>query len=283
LKQLIIDGMKGFGDNIYSRAFVKTLSKKYDVYIATPYPELYEDLPLKFLSIQTPLRTQSKNIARQTRDYDKRPSCASINPSYTGLHLSKWSILQSLKNNFKCEPSEFDLPDWNKKFDFGTKKPICVVRPATIRKEWLASARNPNPKYIYEAIEALRKRYFIVSVADISPPDEIALEPMPYADLRYDKGELGVIDLLSLIKQADLVVGGVGWIVPACLATKTKLFCILGGNGAYNSPSKILDDMVDSKNVKFAIPRNYCNCKSMTHECDKTIDDFTELLNEYLD
>ncbi|MGV2896737.1 hypothetical protein ACNPPY_13175, partial [Achromobacter sp. AGC78] len=61
---MIVRGMKGLGDNIYKRAFVKKLQGP--VYLETPWPELYEDLPdVKFVRSETPLRTQSKNMARQ--------------------------------------------------------------------------------------------------------------------------------------------------------------------------------------------------------------------------
>jgi hypothetical protein len=280
LQPLIIDGMKGFGDNIYQRAFVREIVKTRNVYLSTPYPELYEDLGVKFINMQTPLRTQSKNIARQTRSYCARPKCEAINPSYNGHDLRTGSIIKGMSSKFGIKPKDYSLPSFENVIK--TEKPICVVRPATIRSEWKASARNPNPDYIFDAIERARNDYFVVSVADISPPHEIALNPLPYADLSLNSGELDVKQLLGLIQAAKLVIGGVGWIVPACIATQTPLFCILGGNGKYNAPEKITDEAMDLRKVYFAKPDNYCHCENMTHNCDKNIINLNGQIDEFI-
>ena len=56
--------MKGLGDNIYQRAFVKEYVKKHrNISLDTPWPEIYKDIPnVNFIRPQTNLRTQSKNI-----------------------------------------------------------------------------------------------------------------------------------------------------------------------------------------------------------------------------
>jgi hypothetical protein len=278
LRPLYVEGMKGLGDNIYQRAFVKVLAQQRDVYLATPWPELYEDLPVRFVHMTTPLRTQAKNLRRQIREWTAKPANPQlIQPSYGG----GLSIVQGMERRFGCAPVEFDLPRFENVID--AAKPICVVRPATVRNEWCAPARNPNPEYIAQAVEALRRDYFIVSVADLQEGAEIALEPLPYADLRLHAGELGVKQLLGLVQAASLVVGGVGWIVPACIAAKTPLFCILGGNGGYNAPEKITDPRMQLDHIGFARPDNYCMCDRMTHKCDKTISNLDEQLGAFLE
>lgn len=280
MNPLVIDGMKGFGDNIYQRAFIKELVKSRDVYLATPYPELYEDLPVKFMAMQTPLRTQAKNLARQTRNYAIRPQAETINPSYNGTDLRQGSINDGMARKFGLMPKDYSLPSFQNVIK--AKKPICVVRPATIRTEWNASARNPKPDYIFDAIERARNDYFIVSVADILPPYEIALNPIPYADLTLHQGELNVKQLLGLIQAAKLVIGGVGWIVPACISAKTPLFCILGGNGKFNAPEKITHSTMDLSKVYFAQPDNYCHCENMTHDCNKNITNLNGQIDEFI-
>jgi hypothetical protein len=86
-------------------------------------------------------------------------------------------------------------------------------------------------------------------------------------------GELPVCELLALVRDADLVVGGVGWIVPAGIALKTKTFVLLGGHGGHNAPAKITDPRLDLRYLGFAIPEAFCQCTSMMHNCDKTITD----------
>ncbi len=58
--------MKGLGDNIYQRAFVQQIRRP--VFLETPWPELYQDMPhVQCVRPSTKLRTQAKNIARQSR------------------------------------------------------------------------------------------------------------------------------------------------------------------------------------------------------------------------
>lgn len=281
MKPLLIETQHGLGDNIYHRAFVKTMTSMYDVYLKTPFMEVYEGLPVKFVKQQSNLRTQAKNIAKSECKYhDLPPNTPTIQPRYTGNQLDRMSMIDSLGLAYHCAPSTFDLPKFKSKVK--STKPICVVRPATIRKEWNASSRNPDPRYIAQVVEWLRKTHYIVSVADLQGDEEYALQPLPYADLTLHKGELTTKELLGLIHEADIVVGGVGFILPACIAYGTKLFCILGGNGAYNSPEKLTYKSMDLSKVYFAKPDNFCGCNSAQHQCDKRIKNLKGMFDEFI-
>lgn len=253
----------------------------YDVYLRTPFMEVYQDLPVKFVKPISHLRTQAKNIARSKQTYHELPAhTPSIRPYYIGEHLRHMDMIESLAMTYHCRPSGFDLPKFKSKIK--SDKPICVVRPATIRKEWNASSRNPDPYYIDQVVEWLRETHYIVSVADLQEGEEYALEPLPYADLTLHEGELTTKELLGLIRQADIVVGGVGFIVPACIAYGTRLFCILGGNGAYNSPRIITHDSMDLSKVYFAKPDNFCTCSSAQHQCDKLITNLKGMFDGFI-
>lgn len=281
MKPLFIDGMKGLGDNIYQRPFIKALASEWDVHIASPWPELYDDLPVKFVQMVTPLRTQAKNLKRQQREWHPRPVGARvIQPHYGRIELKNAGIFSEMQQRFGIEPAEMDLPAFENVIE--APKPICVVRPATLRREWFSSARNPDPAYITRAIERIRVDYYVISVADLQGTEEYALDPLPEADLMLHAGELNVRNLLGLIQAADLVIGGVGWIVPACIAAKTPLFCILGGNGGYNAPEKITDSRMDLSRLGWARPNSYCYCTNMRHNCDKRINNFDEQFGDYL-
>lgn len=244
----------------------------YDVYLRTPFMEVYEGLPVKFVEPISQLRTQAKNIARSNCQYHSVPThTPTIQPRYTSVHLQNMNMVDSLALAYHCAPTKFDLPKFKSKIK--ADKPICVVRPATIRSEWNAASRNPNPAYIAQVVEWLRETHYIVSVADLQEGAEHALNPLPYADLTLHEGELTTKELLGLIREADIVVGGIGFIVPASIAYKTRLFCILGGNGAYNSVDKITHKSMDLSRVHFAVPDKQCMCSSPQHNCDKTITD----------
>jgi hypothetical protein len=119
----------------------------------------------------------------------------------------------------------------------------------------------------------LMATHTVVSVADLAPGQEWIVGELPSAHHHFVFGELGVRELLALVRDADLVVGGVGWIVPAGLALKVKTFIVLGGHGGHNAPAKITDPRLDLSQIGFAIPERFCRCLNMLHNCDKVIAD----------
>jgi hypothetical protein len=281
---LFLRGQWGLGDNIYARAFVRELAKINTVYLETPWPELYCDLDVRFVRGDRRLRTQMKNVARQPADrWVARPPCEMRIINYTGRELPRQSIPQALSVCFGIAPrwQTWDLPDWGLQCPVETDKPIAVVRPVTLRTEWLNSARNPHPEYIAQIATELMATHRVVSVADIDH-GEFILGNLPPAHVRFIRGELAVRELLTLVRHADVVIGGVGWIVPAAIALKVKCFVILGGHGAHNSPQVVTDPAMDLSHIAFAKPERFCLCSNMRHDCDKTISDLRQQWQSFL-
>lgn len=270
---MIIHGMKGLGDNIYSRAFVKALPKP--IWLQTPFPELFEDIEGVFCcKPYTPLRTQSKNIARYDKWYKEPVGNARL------IQYSKEGIINGLKRTFGVSFDDFDLP-WFGDVDCSMR--YAVIRPVTVRSEWRAESRNPDPKYVAECADILSQQgYYVVSVADLEDNKEWALEPLPYADVQYHKGELDIKQLLALIQNASVVVGGVGWIVPATIASKVPAWIINGGNGGYNSKNAITDPCMDLSKIHFVEPDNFCKCFQSQHHCNKHISNHANQFTEWL-
>lgn len=269
----IIHGMKGLGDNIYQRAFVKALPKPF--YLQTPWAELYEDIDGVYCTKpNTTLRTQLKNI-RQYNQWHIEPNGVAVNIQY-----GREGLIRGMQHCFGVAPAEFDLPD------FGyveSKVKYAVVRPVTHRTEWMAQSRSPKPEYVAEAAKILRERGFlVVSVADLEDGKEWAETPLPEADVQYHKGELNVRQLLALIQNASVVVGGVGWIVPATIAAKVPAWIINGGNGGFNAPDKITDPRMDLSKIQFAIPDHFCKCFQHQHNCRKTISNHADKFTDWL-
>lgn len=264
----MISGMQGLGDNLYQRAVLRSCGKS--VVLQTSWPQIYSDLSnVKCVRPATRLRTQYKNVLR------------SEFANATGYRQMQWSycadaslsILESLARRLGVQtPTEMTGPEF--RFTRITERPYIVVRPACLRREWVSNSRNPKPEYIAEAIEHLRKDFTIVSVADLEPGQEWALEPLPYADITLHKGELPVEQLLSVVQNAAGLVGGVGWVVPAALAYKVPLLLIYGGWGASNSPRRIIGSL-DASFIDQVIPNEFCMCSSNNHECNKSISDFS--------
>lgn len=265
---MIINGMLGLGDNLFERPFIKALPKP--VYLSTPWPFLFHDIPgVHFIRPQTTLRTQAKNIARHA-DWVMPPGRQPTRQIRYGTE----GIIPGMIASFGVMPGEFDLPPLPPSPETGK---YVVVRPATVRSEWRADTRNPDPSYIAAAAaEAQRRGYRVIGVADLQEQQEWASAPLPPADYAYYKGELPVEQLLALVKGAAAVIGGIGWLVPAALSAKVPAWIICGGQGGYNAPELITPK--DQSNITFAVPDNFCRCRQKIHNCDKRISDYDSKL-----
>lgn len=273
MKQTVVHMMQGLGDSIYQRAFIKAHPPG-EFILETSWPELFEDIPgVRFLFPQTNLRTQMANARRQPggRWVSPRSSAAHMSVRYGKAELSRSNIMSALQGQFGWAPAAMDLPDWRADASHvhvhdGAR--IAVVRPVTIRKEWKNPARNPHPGYIFDlARKLMADGYHVISVADLRDGQEWAIEPLPPAHQQFHRGELHIKALLGLIQRASLVVGGVGWIVPACLAAGTPIFVVMGGELAHNAPEKI--GLVAPNG--WAMPDRPCYCDNKKHDCDKRI------------
>lgn len=276
---IVIKGMQGLGDNIYQRAFIKSLVKSSEVLLETPWPEIYEDLPgVYFLKPATRLRTQKKNVERVDSTIWHKPYFGNAK----SISYGRMGIIKGMRNAFGIDCASFDLP----KFDSPVEGEYVVVRPVTTRKEWVASARNPDPKYIYECSEILMaKGYKVVSIADLSDDLEWLEGPEPMSSICYHRGELTVKQLLGLVQGAKLVVGGIGWLLPAAIASKVPGWFVYGGQGAYNAPELLTDcDRMNLSKIGYALPDQFCRCALGAHNCNKRItghaDQFTRWLGE---
>lgn len=289
MQPLIIRGMWGLGDNIFQRPFVRAACAHHDVFLETPWPELYSDLPVKFLRGDRALRTQQKNLRRQAPDRWSVPPAygRAVQVRYGHNELARGSILTAME---KClplggTPLALDLPaeisapaitsssvirDVIAK---AKSRPIALVRPVTVRREWRNEARNPKPVYLARIAELLMATHHVVALADLADGEEWMASPAPPAHQQFLAGELDVRQLLALTSMAGMVVGGVGWIVPASIAARVNCFVILGGMGAHNAPARITDPRLACSRLGFAMPDRFCACANMLHHCDKAIAD----------
>jgi len=269
---LTVEGMWGLGDNIYQLPIIKELARreKDPVYLRTPWPDLYVGIEnLHFIRAYTRLRTQSKNADRFV-GWDTPPVGKALKLTYVrdqnrGIPLWRGLVNSSgLRDDFKYHLSFNLMPI--------PRANYAVIRPVTIRKEWAARSRNPDPMYIQATIDHLNLRGVrSIVVADVDPPAEEFDGPIPNGAERYFiHGEKKPQDLVDMFRTAKLVVGPVGWLAPMAMATGTPSVVIHGGAGGWNAP-QILDAPCERKPIH-VLPENYCRCRSHTHACDKRID-----------
>lgn len=289
VRPLVIKGMYGLGDNIMQRPFVRAAAaREGQVFLQTPWPELYADLPgVKPVRSMTRLRTQQKNERRVPHHLWARcPTGARVAKiGYGHAALERGNIYQAMDDCLPLGDAPFvmDLPRLRApKIDTGGK-PLAVIRPVTARREWLNPARNPLPEYVCQIADRLAATHYVVVIADLSDGEEWLIGDLPVADLVLVRGELTTMEALGLVAKADVVVGGVGWIVPAALAMRRRAFIVLGGQGAHNAPSVILDNRVDSSLLGFARPDRYCLCSDKGHNCDREITGLLERFEAWAD
>lgn len=280
---VVVRGMYGLGDNVYQRPFVRAQFARFDtVWLETPWPELYRDIAaahdLRFVRSEDRLRTQTKHARSVAPSVWSEPpgEVRRIQAAYGWLGLAAHqTIIRSLEAVWGLygEPFDFRLPTdpaWPRTH---RPRPIAVIRPATVRREWKSPSRNPRQEYLQAIADELAPTHHVISLADLQDGEEwLDGPPLERVHERLERGELGLEAMLGLIASADVVVGGVGFIAPLGIALGVRTFIVHGGRGAHNAPEVITDPRMDLSRFGWVLPDRFCRCSEAEHGCDKTID-----------
>lgn len=264
----------GLGDNIYLRPVVEALAETRELWVRTPWPDLYEDLGVHFVRARSELRTQAENEARQPDDFWSEPPPGAETMEPYILHGST-TVMEGTCSRLPVRVGQlsFSLPDFGRSLRF--PEPYALVRPVTVRREFEAPARNPRAEYVAQAAEIARAAGLaIVSVAHLEPGEEWAVEPLPKADVRLHHGELTIRGLMMAVAGAALTIGGPGWILPASVAYRRPLLVVGGGRGGYDDPKRLLCPPMDGSRVRWMLPDDFCRCRRNDHDCPKHISGF---------
>ncbi len=272
---IYVTGMFGLGDSMYMRPIVKELVKRGPVTVETPWPFLFNDIEDVYTTpARTNLRTQLKSMrtAQYKRPMATVPISQKLYLRYKGQEIQRGvTILESLARAVDVSlPDEIDMSIPALRGRWARRR--AFIRPVTLRKEWLNSARAPKTEYLAQVAQWVQDDgYTSFCISDTKLKEEWVVDPPPPADYTLTKGEMPALQMLTFAAASEILIGGVGFLVPLALASKTPLFCLLGGNGAYNHPSILVDPRVDSRMIGWATPDNFCMCTNDRHECDKTI------------
>lgn len=285
-RPLVVRGMQGLGDCIMQRPILRAAAERGPLQILTPWPELYQDLEgVGVVRWHSRLRTQQRHERESRAPWQGARGSPTVTMSYsTRLLAGGRSIIEAMESKLPIGDQAFiwDLPVVGKIPKMVTGgRPIAVIRPVTERAEWHNASRSPLPEYVNAIAARLMDSHFVIVVADLEPQKEWLVGPMPVCDLAFMFGQIRPMDLLELVRAADVVVGGVGWIVPAALALQTPAFIVLGGNGAHNGPDQLVDRRCDASRMGFAVPMAFCECADKHHPCDKRIDRPVEIFEDW--
>lgn len=283
MQQLHIIGMHGFGDNLHQRAVIRQLSEQNEIWLETPWPCVYHDMPeINFITKGSKLRTQAKNAQREAHMFcgDAPDGARKLQIHYKPADVrSCGSVLGAMMRQTKTDIARADFrlpihPSWQAKADaliaqWKPTKPVMILRPLVERSEWGGNApRNPDPLAYAEIYRSIKDRYFVVSIADLEPDKEWTVGPDLDADMKFHRGELDIETIAALTQSASLVFAAPGFAVILAQAVGTPVISIFGG---YENSSSF------SAGAKFAPyigidPIVPCDCFSHSHNCQKQID-----------
>ena len=278
---IVLQGMHGLGDNLHQRAIVRRLVMTHTVWLETPWPSVYHDLPVRLLSKPTALRTQEKNSKRERAKYveQRAPETADqIRIWYTHEDIrAKGSFLAAMASNCGVDvrSGDFALPIpkvWQAKAQrwidrWRPSKPLMIYRPLVERTEWQGCAqRNPDHAAYAALARSIRERFFVVSVADLEPGTEWMVGDNIRADVECHTGELEFETLAALFARSGIVFCSPGFAIVLAQAVGAPLVTVFGGHEAAR-----FYDHGDPRH-HFIEPIRPCECFSKTHFCDKRID-----------
>lgn len=280
MSALYVIGMHGLGDNLHQRAIVRSWMQEHEVWLETPWPSVYHDLPgLNLVNKGSRLRTQAKNARREAARFSTKgvqTGAKRIAISYAPeLVRQHGSVLAAMAAHCDVPVGDFSLPvpdAWKRAADAviaKTDKPLMIYRPLVERKEW-GGCRNRNPEYSAYAFlfEAIRDRFHVVSVADLEAGKEWMVGDCIEADQEFHAGELSFEILAALMHRAALSYSAPGFATVLAQAVGTPSITVFGGYensqsfamGAMLAPTLGID------------PINPCQCFSHHHACQKKID-----------
>jgi hypothetical protein len=287
-RPLFIKSPWGIGDSLYARPFIAAQAAEREIFLETPWPEFYTDLPVWLVRGHKQLRTQLRNLARQQNTQWHQPpgNAETVALGYGALELPTSNVAaimeRKLPRTHIVSTPAWDLPDMGP-CPFDTLgAPMAIIRPVMRRTEWDNEARNPLPEYVCEIAADLKQRgYAVIVLCDEKHGAEWIDGPVPPHNLALTHGELSIRQLMASVRDAAIVVGGVGWIVPAAVALQTPTFVVLGGNGGMNAPERLLDPRMNTERIGFAMPERFCRCLDMKHRCARRIPDLLQQWNRW--
>ena len=238
---MILRSMHGLGDNLHIRSIVRELLKEHDwLWLRTPWPQLFRDLDgVHLLKLEPTLRVMAENQTRCADLYTRAvpPPIPEVGVAYPPHEVKKAGSVLGAMSAYRGVPlGDFRMPvpeawiqqalslpiDWD--------RPLMIYRPLVERIESRGYAvRNPAHESYHELISAIRDRYFVVSIASLSPRHEWTVGPQITAELEFHEGELWLETIIGLTRLAHLVFSAPGFMTVLSQALETPAITIFGG------------------------------------------------------
>jgi hypothetical protein len=273
----ILNNYSGFGDNIYHIPFVHQLAKRGEVFMFTPFPELFQFPNVFCFPRDMSLKTQVENSRNNTL------YCKDRHPSGHEIHLCYGQNLKRGRTVMQTFEEAIPLDEWF--FEFTPKpsiraqeikdranaagKKLCVVRLPSVRQEWFCTSRNGEMEGFQACIDHLKDTHYIVAVGDIGNREEYdGVCPTGVHEHCDRRGPdyLPLWDMVYLLTLSDLVLSIQCNILPLCQILRKRAFFIYGGY----VPHALLNDQRFYQ-VGYVEPDPFCFCVDNRHSCNKHI------------
>jgi ADP-heptose:LPS heptosyltransferase len=274
-------GMYGAGDCVHQRAVLRELMKAHEVWLESPSFAQFHDFVEQGMKIcrigKMEPRIREATIVNETR----LPRNASgVRMTYNKATVERYgSILAAI---FACagvkmpERPDFSLPipdAWRRRVralieTWSPDKPLLIYRPVVLNPIFRCPARSPDAAIYATLFAAIRKRFFVVSLANLADGDGI-VGPDADADVKLHKGELDFETMAALYAEADLVFANPGNATVFAQATGTPSITVYGGYESFTQTNAAGAHLAPTLAIEPVMP---CECWTKEHACDKRIE-----------
>lgn len=282
MEKLVVESFYGFGDNLFLRPLLLAEAKVREVYVQTPYPQLFLNTPVKPIAPgQFLYDFANRSTAEASGYFDKPDKAKFIRPTYSSDDIKSYkTISSSFSKNFSKKVYDTRIPITEGQSLLGEKlleglSPVMLVKIPSYRHDWECESRAPKTAYMIECMKIAKERGIkIVSLQDYTLGDrlvepELEKEWLPLCD-KLLHGKLSIDQLIGLFALADCVLTYPNFLLPLSIYLDTPVFCIYGGSVA---PEVIIDPRILPSHYDYVAPEPFCNCVEPAHNCNKDIDE----------
>lgn len=280
MEKLVVESFYGFGDTIFIRPLLIAQAQTKDVYVQTPYPELFLNTPVKPVRPGNFMYDFANRAMDTAEGYFEKPTDAKfLRPTYSVEDLKNYrTVSKSFSRGLDFQVYDTRLEPTDKQIILGkelvqTDKPILIVKIPSYRHDWLCESRTPRTAYMIECMKIAKENgMYIVSLQDYTLGDrlgepELEKEWLPLCDKTLH-GRLSVDQLIGLFSIADSVLTYPNFLLPLAIYLDKPVFCLYGGSV---HPQVIIDPRINPYHYYYLAPDPFCHCVESHHDCNKDI------------
>ena len=260
------------------------------VLVRSSFPQVWHDLPVELVRSSSPLRANQQQTARHGQaTWAPEPLPGSAEIVQAGYqtqgrryapHLEPDGIMGDLERSTRARPREsaWRLPireEWRtaaraKLEAAGVPwESFALVRPPTLRREWPAPGRNPDPRAFWAVLREYADAWHWVAAGARLEPGEEELAGITHGwSTELLRDELELEELFAAVAQARVVLAPIGYVLPLACALEARAFFVLGGHVPMRA---LLHREQPWDRIGWVQPDPFCACGNPRHDCPKPL------------